>query len=124
MKLMAIPVLALLIGGCAQVPTGRSFVDASARPDLAEWVAKADATAEEILKEFNGSELARELGEGPFHLSDYSRSPVEDVDPNDHRPIVMVSYELWKPVGFRGHPQHFSVWVYTDTGETRRFGGR
>jgi hypothetical protein len=36
----------------------------------------------------------------------------------------MVFYELQKPVGFFGHPQHFSVWVYKDTGETEWFGGR
>ena len=124
MRHIAILILLFLIIGCEDYSTKRTFVEASTRPDLSEFVLKSDETAEKILKEFNGSKWAEELGEGPFQLNDYTRSLTVDTDPINHRPIVIVIYRLQKPISIRGHPQHFSVWVYKDTGKTEWFGGR
>ncbi len=80
----------------------------------------ADAVATKELKEFNKTEHAKELG-GPFLLKDYEKSIKEDTD--EGRIYFWVFYEYKKPVMFFGHPEHFSVWVYRDTGEIKFFGG-
>jgi hypothetical protein len=125
MKFIIILILSIFVIGCAYDPMEPKdpFVPASWRPDLARFVVKADEVAEEVLKEFNNSEWAKELDEGPFKLKDYRRRLMEDNDLNDNRKIVVVFYEIRKAVGFLGHPEHFSVWVYKDTGETKCFGG-
>lgn len=123
MKSVLLLISVFLIVGCVHQPTETQFFDASERPDLAHFVTKADITAEEILYEFNNSECSKELGEGPFHLKEYTRHVAEDTYSCEQRPIVIVFYELQKPVTFFGHPQHFQVWIYKDTGETEWFGG-
>ena len=85
-----------------------------------EAIEKANCLANEELDEFNKAERSRELG-GPFLLKDYNVEVNGSVF--EGKDIFIISYEYSKPASFLGHPQHFSVWVYCDTGETRFFGG-
>lgn len=85
-----------------------------------QYIPIADKEAKKVLEEFNKSDLCKTF-EGPFNLDDYKKEIKKGSFEN--RQIIMVSYELTKPVSFEGHPQHFSIWVYKDTLETKVFGG-
>ena len=91
-------------------------------------MARADDAAQSVLAEYNAS-LPESTVDGRLSLRHYLRAVSKRRDPTDGRPILMIVYELKKLVAFKkveafaGHPQHFSIWVYRDTGETRVFGG-
>ncbi len=86
----------------------------------------ADKAAEEELARFNETEHGKKLAEkfgGPFLLKDYTRQVDAKKESADGRAGWMVHYQTTRPAPL-GHPQHFGVWIYADTGETRLFGGR
>ena len=112
----------LAFAGCAREGASLSATQVpSVRQILQAEIDQANAAAEQVLAEFNESESAPRFG-GPFRLSDYEITLSEFQ--RGGRDVVSVSYRLREPVAFRGHPQHFGVWVFRDTGETQVFKGR
>ncbi len=57
----------------------------------------------------------------PLALADYSRKL--SLFTFEKRPVLYVSYECRKPLGYLGGWTHFSIWVFLDTQETKFFGG-
>ncbi|MCP4351085.1 MAG: hypothetical protein GY795_36940 [Desulfobacterales bacterium] len=87
---------------------------------LIRYTQTADRTAEKVLDEFNKSDGCERFG-CPFYLKDYKKEIKEHTFEN--RKIIVVFYNLTKPLTFRGHPEHFSIWIYKDTLETQVIGG-
>ncbi len=126
----------LASGACAVLIaaacTPDSFRVAGSQEDTETiWGTKARITKEQaeqlavelVLKELcdlNAEPRSEERG-GPFLFSDYRSGASRRVV--RRRPVLDVFFEYSKPVGFLGHPAHFSVWVYCDTGETSFFPG-
>ena len=86
----------------------------------------ADKEAQKVLDEYNAGppvEIAN-YG-GPFHLDQYTRDVVRIVK-HEHDMDIIVAYNLAPevPVGFLGHPAHFSVMICEQTAKTQVFGGR
>ena len=90
-----------------------------------EALKMADEVAEQELGIFNKTHLAERLEAGvpggPFLLDDYKRDVTRDIFQG--RTLLRVNYQYTKRSA-HGHPQHFGVWVYTDTGETHLARGR
>lgn len=94
-------------------------------------IAITDPVAQTTIDAFNAEPHAAELG-GPFHLDQYARDVVgfkeyssdysSETDPEVLEYMVM--YRLTVPVFFRGHPEHFSVFVHKADGSTTLMGGR
>ena len=85
------------------------------------YLAKANTVAEQVLREFNSSDLSPQFG-GPLKLIDY-QATVKETE-SQGKTFIILSYKLKKPVSFQGHPQHFDVWVEKNTGKTQIFKGR
>lgn len=114
-------VLPVILAGCAVEEEPVELWSPGEVPQLKSYIERADAVAADTLREANSSESVRRNG-GPFTIDDYDRLVSEYTD--EGREAVIVMYRLRRPVDFLGHPQHFTVWVYKDTEETRVFGGR
>ena len=82
---------------------------------LQAYVDLADIQAIGVLKEADQSSAYGDMG-GPFHLSDYERTVSEERFQG--RQVVVVCYDLSRPVAFDGGLQHCGVWIYKDTGKT------
>jgi hypothetical protein len=83
--------------------------------DLKKYILIADKEAEKTLAEAN------KTGLGHFLLQDYWVE-IHEIDNADQK-IVEIKYTSGVPVNFRGHPQHFSVWIYKKTMEVKLFKG-
>jgi len=82
------------------------------------FIEKADEEAKSILNEFNESDLSEKFG-GPFAVEDYKKSIREETEET-----ILIMYELQKPIGLRGHPQHFAIRINKKTLEINIFKGR
>lgn len=122
MKIFGLIILCMLSSCAPKAFQPDVTSDVCERTDMQSSVDKANAAARQVLREFNYSDASKKLS-GPFTLSDYELT-VSASDDCGNNPVVKVSYELNKPVSFRGHPQHFDVWVFKKTGETKVFKGR
>ena len=112
-KLVCASVLgSMLLVGCATYEqVGPRYVIGDDK--VIEYAKYTNPVAGEILKTFNSSELATELG-GPLRIEDY----LVRLDPDRTSDIVRLEYTLRKQVGVHGCPQHFTVLLNTRTGET------
>ena len=120
-KILIAFVILVISQGCQQNTRIQLKKGETIPNELKQYILIADKEAKKVLDEFNESDLCKTFG-GPFYSDDYKKEIKGDSFEN--RQIIMVFYELAKPVSFRGHPQHFSIWVYKDTLETKVFGGR
>ncbi len=114
------------VNGCApsgQVESGflqKRIAEGAVAVSEAKALKIADKIAAEKLAEYNRSRDLEARG-GPFLFEDYDRK-VERPKAGP-RPRLSVIYVYKKP-RWKGHPNHFAVWVYLDTGEAKFLGGR
>jgi hypothetical protein len=104
---------------------------------LKGYVMLADREAGKVIDEWNNSKEAADFASSwrepqrVLKFQDYQRSVgmgcLQDYAPWPNkaswRPVLHVKYELTHQMRIMGHPNHFSIWIYMDTLESRVIGG-